>query len=248
MPNIMSNPESLPLRPTIPTSDFQQFVSLETGLLSIRYLRRSGARRYTMRLHSEREVRVTLPRNAPLHQARSFVEECKPWLKDQLELRKAVRWKEGSLIHLRGELVTLMSSSSGGAHHLHLGEEIFTLTRPPGDDLAEAVKSCMRKIAAAELVSRIWLFSREHRIKIKRVTIRDQRARWGSCSRDGAISLNWRLVQTPNEVRDYVLIHELMHMKQFNHSDAFWRLVSAACPDYPKRRNWLHTHWRLLAT
>jgi predicted metal-dependent hydrolase len=74
------------------------------------------------------------------------------------------------------------------------------------------------------------------------VSIRNQRTRWGSCGRDGNISLNWRLVLMPPAVRDYVLIHELMHLRRLDHSPAYWKLVAAACPGYREARQWLRSH------
>jgi predicted metal-dependent hydrolase len=71
------------------------------------------------------------------------------------------------------------------------------------------------------------------------VSVRNQRSRWGSCSPNGHICLNWRLVTMPDWVRDYVLIHELMHLKRMDHSRKFWALVSAAFPDYQAARQWL---------
>jgi len=82
---------------------------------------------------------------------------------------------------------------------------------------------------------------RQHGLEVSRISIRDQRSRWGSCGRDGHICLNWRLVQMPATVRDYVLIHELMHLKRMDHSPAFWKLVAAACPPYKKARAWLRS-------
>jgi hypothetical protein len=78
-----------------------------------------------------------------------------------------------------------------------------------------------------------------HDIAVTRVSIRNQASRWNSCSRRGAISLNWRLVQTPPFVRDYVLLHELMHRRELNHSARFWRHVAAVCPRYVEARRWL---------
>ena len=78
-----------------------------------------------------------------------------------------------------------------------------------------------------------------HGLTVSRVSIRNQRWRWGSCSRNGHICLNWRLVTMPDSVRDYVLIHELMHLKRMDHSPKFWKLVEAACPDYQDARRWL---------
>jgi predicted metal-dependent hydrolase len=76
-------------------------------------------------------------------------------------------------------------------------------------------------------------------LRFSRVTIRNQRTRWGSCGRDGHICLNWRLVLMPDRVRDYVLIHELMHLRRLDHSRAYWKLVEAACPDFRECRRWL---------
>jgi len=79
-------------------------------------------------------------------------------------------------------------------------------------------------------------------LTVTQVSVRNQRARWGSCATGGRISLNWRLVQTPEAVRDYVLIHELMHLRQPNHSARFWALVARACPGHEVSRRWLREH------
>jgi predicted metal-dependent hydrolase len=85
-----------------------------------------------------------------------------------------------------------------------------------------------------------------HDLQVARVTIRNQRSRWGSCSRQGVIALNFRLVQAPDSVRDYVLVHELMHLRQQNHSRRFWRLVEAACPSFRDSERWLRSEGRSL--
>jgi predicted metal-dependent hydrolase len=85
-----------------------------------------------------------------------------------------------------------------------------------------------------------------HHLPVQRVTVRNQRSRWGSCSRRGTISLNWRLVQTPCFVRDYLVLHELAHLKEMNHSKRFWGEVARLCPDYPEAERWLKQHSRLL--
>jgi predicted metal-dependent hydrolase len=81
-----------------------------------------------------------------------------------------------------------------------------------------------------------------HAIRIARVTVRAQTSRWGSSSRAGTISLNWRLIQTPDPVRDYVILHELMHQREMNHSRRFWAHVVAACPAHATHRRWLKEH------
>jgi hypothetical protein len=76
--------------------------------------------------------------------------------------------------------------------------------------------------------------------------VRNQRSRWGSCSRRRTISLNWRLIQTPAFVRDYIILHELMHLREMNHSARFWRQVEIVCPDYRNAEHWLKQHSRML--
>lgn len=84
-------------------------------------------------------------------------------------------------------------------------------------------------------------------VAVRKISIRNQRWRWGSCSRQGHICLNWRLVDMPPWVRDYVLVHELMHLRRMDHSPAFWQHVAVACPDYQRARRWLREHGHGLA-
>jgi predicted metal-dependent hydrolase len=104
-----------------------------------------------------------------------------------------------------------------------------------------------RARAAAELPTRLRGLAEQHSVPgLTRVTIRNQRTRWGSCGRDGHVSLNWRLILMPPHVRDYVLIHELMHLRRMDHSPRFWSLVAAACPNYEEARRWLRSEGRRL--
>lgn len=81
-----------------------------------------------------------------------------------------------------------------------------------------------------------------------RVSIKDQKTRWGSCSQKGNLNFNWRLIHAPEAVRDYVVIHELCHLTQMNHSQKFWQEVSRFCPDYKSHRQWLRENGRTLQT
>jgi predicted metal-dependent hydrolase len=100
--------------------------------------------------------------------------------------------------------------------------------------------------AKRELPVRLLQLAAAHGITVTRVSIRNQRSRWGSCGHDGHICLNWRLVRMPDWVRDYVIIHELMHVLRMDHSAAYWKLVGAAFPDYQAARAWLRVHGRTL--
>jgi predicted metal-dependent hydrolase len=104
----------------------------------------------------------------------------------------------------------------------------------------------LRGQAERDLPWHLHRLAAHHGLTVKRVTVRDQRSRWGSCSPLGHICLNWRLVLMPDEVRDYVLVHELMHLRRLDHSRHFWRLVARACPDHEEARRWLRENRLLL--
>jgi predicted metal-dependent hydrolase len=110
--------------------------------------------------------------------------------------------------------------------------------------LGDVEQRALRMRAAGELPARLLELAARFGLTVSRISIRNQRWRWGSCSRSGHICLNWRLVTMPDSVRDYVLIHELMHLKRLDHSPEFWRLVADACPAYEEARAWLRTRSR----
>ena len=93
--------------------------------------------------------------------------------------------------------------------------------------------------ARRELPPRLLALAADLGLSVARISVRNQKWRWGSCSRSGHICLNWRLVDMPDWVRDYVMVHELMHLRRMDHSRRFWKLVAAACPDYQRARAWL---------
>jgi len=113
---------------------------------------------------------------------------------------------------------------------------VLAAKRPP------EVEQELRARAQRELPPRLYALAAEHGLTVARVTFRDQRSRWGSCSPRGHIALNYRLTLMPDAVRDYILVHELMHLKQPDHSRKFWRFVEAACPTFRDAERWLRRH------
>jgi predicted metal-dependent hydrolase len=121
--------------------------------------------------------------------------------------------------------------------------------RPAGNapnPLTRFVHRWHRERAARELPARLQSLARLHGIEVHRIWVRDQRSRWGACSSRGTITLNWRLILVPDFVCEYVLLHELMHRREMNHSRRFWRLVAACCPRHLEARRWLKTEGRQL--
>ena len=112
--------------------------------------------------------------------------------------------------------------------------------------LRAALESWYRRRAGEIIPERLDVANRMYGFRFGRVTIREQKSRWGSCSRAGNLNFNWRLLLAPLPVLDYVLTHELAHLKELNHAPAFWQLVAAACPDYTSHRRWLREHGHTL--
>lgn len=105
----------------------------------------------------------------------------------------------------------------------------------------------LRERAKAVLAQRTAYFARQIGVTYGRITVRDQKTRWGSCSQTGNLNFNFRLILAPLEVLDYVVVHELCHRRQMNHSAQFWQEVAQVLPDYRKRKAWLTENgWRLM--
>ena len=212
-------------------------------LLFVRNLR---ARRYVLRLRPDGTARVTVPRGGSDATALEFAEKNAAWLRQQLQ-RAVTRpagktaWPVGAEIFYRGEKVMMAESE----HGISFADQTLHLT-PAALDCRPAIERHLRQFATAELPPRVFHFAQQHGLNVRRVTVRDQKSRWGSCSRRGTISLNWRLIQTPAFVTDYIILHELMHLRQMNHSRKFWQEVERVCPGYRAAEKWLKTHGRLL--
>lgn len=216
---------------------------------AVEFVRMRRARRYIIRVRPDGSLRVTIPRGGSQRLALVFLEEQRKWAERErlrvLAQHAPARWLEGDTILLRGRLARLRVVREGHVAWLDIDGERIRL-REQTVDLRPAAEACLTGIARRELVPRLHELAQRHALTVSRVTIRNQRSRWGSCARSGAVALNFRLVQTPDTVRDYVLIHELMHLEQQNHSRRFWRLVEAACPAFHDAERWLRTEGRSL--
>jgi predicted metal-dependent hydrolase len=208
------------------------------------------ARRYVLRLRADGSARVAIPRGGSVSQARRFAESHIGWLEGQL-LRQAVQpatarqWHVGDEILFRGERVRLELSADGQNGIAVFGTERVRVKDAAADVRPELERHLWR-LARNELPGRLQELALKHGLLVRRVSVRNQRSRWGSCSRRGTISLNWRLVQTPAFVRDYIILHELAHLKEMNHSRQFWREVASLCPHYADAETWLKQNGRAL--
>lgn len=215
----------------------------------IEFVRVRRAKRYILRVRPDGSLRVTIPRGGSRAEALRFVERHLHWVLEErlriTERHAPARWTEGDTILFEGEPVRLNVRRIGDVQRIVLGGRTIDI-RGGEEDLRPPLEAALRAIAQDTLVPRLHELAAGHGLHVSRVTIRNQRTRWGSCSPNGAIALNFRLVQMPPDVRDYVLIHELMHLREQNHGRRFWRHVAAACPNFRAAEQWLRTEGRRL--
>jgi predicted metal-dependent hydrolase len=206
------------------------------------YVRNGRARRYILRVLPDATIRVTIPRHGSRREAEAFVRTRTRWIADRRQeletTRRDPRWRAGQRIWWRGVPSRVeITQVDDGSVLVRCGE--MTVATTAREDYRPVLEPVMRSSAVDELPGRLLRLAATHGLEVARVTVRNQRSRWGSCSRDGTIALNWRLLQMPTTVCDYVLLHELMHLREPNHSPRFWAQVASVCPDYAQARAWL---------
>ncbi len=188
-------------------------------------------------------LRVTVPRGGSRREAERFVERQQRWIKG--ERRRVLvehgprEWQHGSEILLNGAAVRIVVDRRGDKTVVTYGNRRLILASTAS--VRRAIEDDLRERARVDLTARLRKLAKQHGMRLGVVSIRNQRTRWGSCAPNGNIALNFRLMQMPPDVRDYVLVHELMHIKQQNHSRRFWRLVEAVYPAFREAERWLRT-------
>ena len=205
-------------------------------------VRMRRAKRYIMRLRPDGALRVTIPRGGSRAEALRFAQRHLAWAVRQrarLDASAADRgpWRNGTVVLVDGqpERLTLISIAQGIL--ATLGR--FAVEVADGADVRAALREAMRTAAATELPAELMALAAHYAVTVGRVIVRDQRSRWGSCSRTGVIALNYRLIQMPPPVRRYILIHELAHLAHPNHSLRFWRHVESMDPGFRESERWL---------
>src|SRR5579872_2240315 len=201
-----------------------------TMTIPLLYRKHPKARRYILRINAQGVARVTIPRGGNVEVAKTFARGHVNWLESQLLKRQTASESrvDDSRVLFRGQVVPIVAASGT---QISFGDQNVQVEAGAAN-LRSEIKRTLWRLAKVELPVRVRELAAGHGfgLAVKRVSVRDQRSRWGSCSSMGVVSLNWRLVQMPDFVRDYIIVHELMHLRQMNHSARFWRLVNEAFP------------------
>ena len=211
--------------------------------LTVHLVFRPRARRYLLSVQPDGTARLVIPRRGSETEGIRFLERSEPWLLKRLahwrsQSHTRLPWLSGTRFLFRGEETELRVEATESGVRVSFADQFLSVPRELSD-YRDTVFAHLRRIAERELPARTRELALLHGIVVNRVTVRAQKSRWGSCSVRGTISLNWRLIQTPPFVVDYIIIHELMHRRQMNHSARFWKQVAEAFPDYRRAEKWL---------
>ena len=225
------------------------------GGRSIRYeLHRSPRRRKNITLAiDDGQMRVLAPDRTPLRQIDEIVQARADWIEQRLAAPPPARLRDqlrpGGSLPLLGQRYPVVNGPRAFRFHDDPASDAsrhFSLN-PYAANVVESAEAWFRQEARTKIGDQVAHWAPTIRVEPTRIQIRDQKTRWGSASAKGTLSFNWRLIFAPPEIIDYVVVHELCHLRQPDHSRAYWRLVESVMPDAQIHRRRLREIGRTLA-
>ncbi len=228
----------------------QRNISLDGQTVSYTLKRSPRARCARLEIRQTTGLTLVIPRYYDGAQIYELLEKKKRWILNNLT--KCYRLKPpkinglqdgDSIPYLGGELYLEVQKNEGCEDSAQIKNNKLIIGVGNRNHKLELILEQWYRAQAAELLTeKVEQISAELGLKYNRITIRGQRSRWASCSCQRNLSFNWKLMMTPEPVVDYVIIHELLHLKEMNHAKRFWKLVAEHCPDWRERRRWLEEH------
>jgi len=227
-------------------------------------LRRSSrAKRMRIQIESDTPKLVLVaPRYALDFQIKSFLKRQEDWIEKgwikvlkKAALRPKHKYEDGDTYFYFGEaLVLKLIPSLSWKPKVRVNKNQLEISIHKAISKIEGKKAIKKaiqefyKAKASEVIhDRLEFFNEYYGLKFNRVSFRNQKTRWGSCSSQKNLNFNWRLIMAPIEIIDYVVVHELCHLKYMNHSAAFWKTVSETIPNYKERKKWLKENSSLIS-
>ncbi len=218
--------------------------------IPVRIASHPRARRISMRLARNADaVRITVPPGIPEKRGLAFALSRRDWILGQLERRPAaVPFRPGARIPVRGvmHVITHVPDRRGAVWQEEGGDGARLCVTGDPDHLPRRLTDWLKRQARTDLVEACTAYSRKMNLPFRRISVRDQKSRWGSCSTRGNLNFSWRLIFAPPFVLDYLAAHEVAHLAEMNHSARFWKLVRQHCPHVDTAEEWLRDHGRTL--
>lgn len=210
--------------------------------IAVSFRRHAKARRLVLRLSRDRAgVIITVPPRVSRREALEFAKKSSEWISARLKAEPAERpLRAGEEILIRGAMRRIVHS--GARRGTVALEEDAVVVSGDAAHLKRRLVDWLKAEAKRDLVTASEFYAGAMGVTFHRLSVRDQRSRWGSCTSDGTLSYSWRLVLAPPFVLDYVAAHEVAHLKHMNHGRSFWRLVLTHCPHAGRAKSWLKAH------
>jgi predicted metal-dependent hydrolase len=219
-------------------------IAIDGRDVRVKFKRNNRARRLIVRLDRKGEaVAVTVPPRVSRKEALAFVDKSRAWIAERLARQpQAIAFAPGAEVVLRG-VAHLIVHEPDRRGLIRLSADPARIL-VPGDaaHLKRRLTDWLKREAKRDLLAASEHHARAIGVSFRRLSIRDQASRWGSCSADGSLSYSWRLILAPSHVLDYVAVHEVAHLKHMNHGMRFWRLVLTHCPHAGEARSWLRQY------
>jgi len=208
---------------------------------------RSRKRRKTISLHIKEDGKIVVyaPYRTPKWEIEKFFNEKESWIVEKRsEKKRSIKEAEKAFISgekflFLGELVPLEIQDNNKEPPLKLSFGKFVLDKNHIEEARDLFIKWYKEEAKERIIGRIDYYSKRLQLFPKGVKITSAKYRWGSCSRDDRLSFSWRMIMASFSIIDYILIHELVHIKEKNHSKRFWNYLESVHPDYKKHRLWL---------
>lgn len=221
-------------------------VGFDGEIYPVRLRRHHQARRYTLRIHAaNREVVLTMPPRGSVKQAKEFAQRHGAWIAARLRrLPDTVPFAHGTLLPLRGvdHRIEHRKGTRGTVWvETHMDNPLLCVAGG-APHVPRRVRDYLKREARRDLEVASRAAAQALEVDIRRVSVRDQSSRWGSCSSTGVLSYSWRLILAPPFVLEYLAAHEVAHLIEMNHSQRFWRLVERICPEMGRAKVWLDAH------
>lgn len=220
-------------------------ISSEIGM-DIKVVRSERIGKLILRIDAKERIPVlSVPRFCSQKRAVGFVNENMDWILQSLaKLPQIKKFADGENISLFGQNVTISHRphEKGG---VWLEDNVLCVSGE-ADFLHRRVRDYIRRRAKVEFYNRSQKLAEKIGCKLNEVVIKDTKSRWGSCSSLNNINYNWRIALAPDFVIEYLLAHEVSHLKHHNHSDAFWECVAKICPQWSKGNSWLRRYGKTL--
>jgi len=206
------------------------------------------ARRLILRLDErKREAVAIAPSKRKLGEAAAFARDRLDWISEHLQaLPDHIVLQDGAIFSLRDTPCEI--TLEGRGRRAYLADGTPQILHVPGapETIGARVERFLRKSAKDDLSEAVIRYCDILGVEARKVTIKDTRSRWGSCTSDGRLAFSWRLIMAPTEVLEYVAAHECAHLLEMNHSAAFWAHVGKCRPTWKAERNWLRKNGREL--